>query len=89
VQITMMAVALSRGERLTSLQMIGFTLALAGLVVLLLPGVSAPSWPGAVLMLMAGVAWGAYTLRGKGAADPLQTTAGNFLRAVPFGLACW
>ncbi|WP_311567807.1 DMT family transporter [Photobacterium arenosum] len=89
VQITMMAVALSKGERLTSLQVIGFTLALAGLVVLLLPGVSAPSWQGAVLMLMAGVAWGAYTLRGKGATDPLQTTAGNFLRAVPFGLACW
>lgn len=89
VQITMMAVALSRGERLNFLQMFGFTLALAGLVLLLLPGVSAPSWQGTVLMLIAGVAWGTYTLLGKSATDPIQTTAGNFLRAIPFALLCW
>ncbi|UIP28563.1 DMT family transporter [Photobacterium sp. TLY01] len=89
VQITMMAVALSRGERLNAMQILGFTLALTGLVILLLPGVSAPSWQGAVLMLVAGVAWGIYTLRGQGATDPLQTTAGNFVRAVPFALLCW
>ncbi|WP_235335511.1 DMT family transporter [Photobacterium halotolerans] len=89
VQITMMAVALSRGERLNAMQMLGFTLALTGLVILLLPGVSAPSWQGAVLMLVAGMAWGIYTLRGQGATDPLQTTAGNFVRAVPFALLCW
>jgi drug/metabolite transporter (DMT)-like permease len=35
-------------------------------------------------MLLAGIAWGIYSLRGKGAGDPLQATAGNFLRAVPF-----
>jgi drug/metabolite transporter (DMT)-like permease len=35
------------------------------------------------LMLGAGIAWGIYSLRGKGAGDPLRTTAGNFLRAVP------
>jgi hypothetical protein len=35
-------------------------------------------------MVGAGVAWGVYSLRGKGAGDPLATTAGNFLRAVPF-----
>jgi drug/metabolite transporter (DMT)-like permease len=35
-------------------------------------------------MLSAGVAWGAYSLRGKGAGDPIRVTAGNFLRAVTF-----
>jgi len=55
-----------------------------GLVVLLLPGLSAPSLNGSLLMLTAGVAWGAYSLRGRGGRDPVATTAGNFLRAVSF-----
>ena len=35
-------------------------------------------------MLGAGVSWGIYSLRGKGAGDPIRATAGNFIRAVPF-----
>jgi drug/metabolite transporter (DMT)-like permease len=38
-------------------------------------------------MLSAGVAWGVYSLRGKGAGDPTKVTAGNFLRAVPIAAA--
>jgi drug/metabolite transporter (DMT)-like permease len=38
-------------------------------------------------MATAGVAWGLYTLRGRGVADPLASTAGNFLRATPMALA--
>jgi drug/metabolite transporter (DMT)-like permease len=34
-------------------------------------------------MLGSGIAWGVYSLRGKGAGDPTVVTAGNFLRAVP------
>jgi hypothetical protein len=41
---------------------------------------------GALLMMAAGVAWGVYSLRGKGAGDPTRVTAGNFLRAVPLAL---
>ena len=37
-------------------------------------------------MLAAGMAWGVYSLRGRGAADPLAATAGNFLRAAPLGV---
>ena len=37
-------------------------------------------------MIGAGVAWGIYSLRGKGAGDPTRVTAGNFLRAVPITL---
>ncbi len=62
-------------------------LAAVGLVGMLLPGLSAPPLGGAVLMLCAGVAWGMYSLRGRGAGDPTHVTAGNFLRAVPFALA--
>jgi drug/metabolite transporter (DMT)-like permease len=87
VQATMIGHGLWRGERLAWLQWVGLILALAGLVALLLPGLAAPPLHSAALMLLAGVAWGVYTLRGKGAGDATQVTAGNFLRAVPFALA--
>ena len=61
--------------------------AFAGLVGLLLPGLSAPPLLGAALMIAAGAAWGAYSLRGRGAGDATLVTAGNFLRAVPFAVA--
>ena len=75
-----------RGERLQGWQLAGFLLASAGLVGLLLPGLTAPPLQGAVLMLGAGVAWGLYSLRGKGAGDATSVTAGNFLRTLPFAL---
>lgn len=83
VQATMIAAGLVRGERLALLQWIGLLVAVTGLVALLAPGVSAPPFAGAGLMLAAGVAWGAYSLLGRGATDPLAATAGNFLRALP------
>ncbi|MEO8296764.1 MAG: DMT family transporter [Burkholderiales bacterium] len=83
VQVTMIGHGLVRGERLRGWQQpLGFCLALAGLVALLLPGLQAPPLLGSVLMIAAGVAWGLYSLRGKRGGDPLQVTAGNFLRAV-------
>ena len=87
VQATMIGYAFWRGERLSGWQLLGVACALGGLLGLLLPGISAPPLHGAGLMLVAGIAWGVYSLRGKGAGDPLQATAGNFLRAVPFAVA--
>src|SRR3979411_3169827 len=84
VQATMIIWGLSQGERLRTRQWLGLALAVAGLVALLFPGLSAPPINGALLMLCAGIAWGFYSLRGKGAGDPVTTTAGNFLRAVVF-----
>jgi len=84
VQATMIGVGLWRGEGLRGWQIVGLASALGGLIGLLLPGLSAPPLEGAALMLAAGVAWGIYSLRGKGAGDPLRVTAGNFLRAVAF-----
>ena len=82
VQATMIGHGLWAGERFQRLQWVGLVLALAGLLGLLLPGLSAPPLAGALLMLGAGVAWAIYSLRGKGAGDATRVTAGNFLRAV-------
>jgi len=87
VQATMIGYGVWRGERLLRLQLVGFLLALGGLVGLMLPGLAAPPLVSALLMLGAGLAWGIYSLRGKGAGDPTQVTAGNFLRAVPITAA--
>lgn len=81
VQATMISYGAWRGERLRKLQLLGVALALAGLVGLLLPGLSSPPLGGSLLMLSAGAAWGIYSLRGKGAGDPIQVTTGNFARA--------
>ena len=86
VQVTMIGYGLWAGERMRALQVAGFVLACAGLVGLLLPGLSAPPLAAAALMLGAGIAWGVYSLRGKGAGDPLQVTSGNFIRATLLGL---
>ncbi|HET7772945.1 MAG TPA: EamA family transporter [Burkholderiaceae bacterium] len=87
VQTSMTSWGLLRGERLGALQVLGLVLAFGGLVGLLLPGLSAPPLAPALLMMAAGCAWGVYSLRGRGAGDPLQVTAGNFLRTVPMALA--
>lgn len=86
VQATMIGYGIATGERLRVRQTVGLALALAGLGYLLLPGVSAPPFGGALLMLGAGVAWGVYSLRGKGKGNPTVVTAGNFLRGVPLAL---
>ncbi len=87
VQATMIGHGIWAGERLRVLQTLGVLLAFGGLVGLLLPGLSAPPLLGASLMIGAGVAWGVYSLRGKGAGDPTRVTAGNFMRAVPITVA--
>ncbi|MCB1966724.1 MAG: DMT family transporter [Candidatus Accumulibacter sp.] len=87
VQATMIGYGLWAGERLTMRQSTGLLLAFGGLAILLFPGLSAPPVPGSLLMLGAGVAWGIYSLRGKGAGDPICATAGNFLRATPMAAA--
>ena len=84
VQATMILWGFRQGDRLHARQLIGLTLAAGGLVLLVFPGLSAPPLGGSALMLTAGVAWGIYSLRGKGVGDPIGATAGNFLRAVPF-----
>lgn len=86
VQLSMFAWGLYRGERLSLKGGCGLLLACAGLLVLLVPGASRPPMGAALLMLVAGVAWGVYSLLGRGVKDPLAATTGNFLRATPLAL---
>src|SRR5205809_7886816 len=87
VQATMILWGLHKGERLDATQIVGFVVAVTGLVVLVFPGLSAPPLIGSIRRLGAGVAWGIYSLRGQGGRDAVAATAGNFLRAVPFATA--
>ncbi len=84
VQATMIVWGVVRGERPRVLEWLGLAIAAAGLVTLTFPGLAAPDPLGAGLMAAAGLAWGIYSLRGRGAANPLTVTADNFARAVPF-----
>lgn len=84
VQATMMLAAIFAGERPHPWQWLGLAIALGGLVYLVLPGLTAPPLLGTALMVIAGIAWGVYSLLGRRATDPLLDTASNFLRSVPF-----
>ncbi len=86
VQATMMLAAIRGGERMTAPQWAGFALACGGLVYLVLPGVTAPDPLGAASMVVAGLAWAFYSLRGRGAGEPLARTTAAFVRAVPMAV---
>jgi drug/metabolite transporter (DMT)-like permease len=97
VQATMIGAGLGQGERLGARQWLGLVAALAGLAGLAAPGFSVPPGmrprgaaaplTGALFMLTAGIAWGIYSLRGRGRPHPFATTSGNFLRAAPLAIA--
>ena len=84
VQISMISWGFYKGERLRPSQAVGIILACIGLVILLARGLSSPPLLSSAVMLFAGACWGIYSLRGKSSRDAVATTAGNFLRAVPF-----
>lgn len=88
VQVTMFAGAIWSRDAIPLLRWVGAVTAFAGLVWLLLPsaGVTVPL-PQALMMVLAGVGWGLYSLVGRNAGDALQATAANFLLAVPLGVA--
>ena len=83
VQLTMFIVALRAGETFSALSWVGLILAIAGLVYLVSPGVTAPEPLGAILMTIAGIAWGVYSLLGRQVKDPTRATAWNFILSVP------
>lgn len=86
VQATMISIGIVRGHRPHLWQWAGFVVAFSGLVGLLLPGLTAPPLFSSLLMISAGIAWGVYSLRAKGAGEPTAVTTGNFIRAVPMAL---
>lgn len=89
VQLSMIGWGIRAGERPGAVEWLGLGLALGGIAVLAARGLGAsraPDGRGLAAMAAAGVAWGVYSLRGRGSSRPLATTAGNFLRAVPLAL---
>jgi drug/metabolite transporter (DMT)-like permease len=89
VQVTMIGVGVIRGERPRHVDWIGLALAIAGLLVFTIPGASAPDLVGTLLMALAGVFWGTYSLAGRTAGDPIAANAGNFLRASAIAAIFW
>lgn len=87
VQGTMIGAGLAHGERPRLLEWVGLAGSLAGLLLLTRPGLARPDPLGAVLMLVAGAAWGLYSLRGRGLGDAVALNAASFARALPLSLA--
>jgi len=84
VQITMILLSILSGNRLHITEWLGLVISFLGFLYLVLPGITTPSLPGFLLMTVAGIAWGIYTLKGRGSTSPLIDTAYNFLRTIPF-----
>ncbi|MFK8183014.1 MAG: DMT family transporter [Phormidesmis sp.] len=86
VQVTMILVALKQGEKPSAAEWVGLALALLGLIYLVSPGLEAPPVKGSVLMVISGIAWGGYSLLGRGSTQPVVNTMNNFVRAVPLAV---
>ncbi|EMU1127482.1 TPA: DMT family transporter [Citrobacter koseri] len=86
VQIVMTGWGLYKGEKLSPAKGAGILAAVAGICLLLLPGAEAPPMNAAALMVVSGIAWGFYSLRGKQAKNAAAATTGNFILAIPLSL---
>jgi len=83
VQMSMLGWAIIKGDRPGAIEWTGIGLAVASLVYLVSPGLTAPHPSGTVLMALAGASWAVYSLIGRGSRSPLADTTGNFVRCAP------
>lgn len=86
VQLTMLSWSKIQGVKFGTLEISGFIVAFAGLVCLLLPGLTMPPLFETLLMTISGIGWGAYTLLGQKNSQPIKATAENFSLSLPFCL---
>ncbi|WP_379553470.1 EamA family transporter [Qipengyuania sp. DGS5-3] len=86
VQASVMAIGIVQGDRPSARGWLGLLIALSGLGWLFLPGSQGAAIIPAATMALAGIAWGVYTIVGRGGRDPARNTAANFLLAAPFAL---
>ncbi len=86
VQISLIVYGMAKGEKLSLIEGLGFLVSCAGFAYLLLPELTKPSSVGLALMVVSGCAWAVYTVQGQGSKSPLNDTAYNFTRALPFSL---
>lgn len=83
VQITMIMLSLIAGTRLHLIELAGVVFAFTGFVYLIIPNITTPSINGFILMMISGISWGIYTLKGRGSKKPLRDTTYNFIRTIP------
>jgi len=87
VQITMFVGAAMTGTHPSVRQWIGMCVAMGGLVWLLYPkGDFKLDMVGVAFMALAGVGWGMFCLRGKGAKAPLADMAISFIACIPVAI---
>lgn len=84
VQITIILISIYNGNRLHFTEWLGVIIAFTGFVYLIIPGINTPSTNGFILMSLAGIAWGFYTIKGLGSKNPSIDTAYNFIKTIPF-----
>jgi drug/metabolite transporter (DMT)-like permease len=84
VQITIIIHTLLSGNKLRPLEWLGVIISFLGFIYLISPGVSSPSIIGFVLMTIAGISWGIYTIKGQTSKNPLRDTTYNFIKTLPF-----
>ncbi|PCI86415.1 MAG: EamA family transporter [Hyphomicrobiales bacterium] len=84
VQITMIIMSLFSGKKLHTSEWAGLVLAFIGFIYLIYPNLGSPTLYGFILMSIAGIGWGVYSVRGRDSLNPLLDTTFNFIRAVPF-----
>ena len=83
VQLSMFGINLVQGASVRVREWLGSAIAFAGLAYLVAPSLQLPeSWLSVVLMIIAGTAWGFYSIHGRGSATPLIDTTYNFNRAI-------
>ena len=83
VQVSMILSQYWHGKRLNIIEWGGLLLAFAGFIYLILPDLTSPSLFAFILMVISGIAWAFYTLKGKNSLDPLLITKVNFVRTLP------
>lgn len=86
VQLVMTVWGLVQGEKPGILKITGISTALAGMAILLLPGAERPSFYASIMMVISGLAWALYSIRGKKITDAVASTGGNFILAIPVAL---
>ncbi|WP_245623494.1 DMT family transporter [Catenovulum maritimum] len=83
VQLTMITASYLSGKKLNLHEWLGVVVSFSGLTYLVIPSVATPNFLAFVLMLISGIAWGIYTLKGKNSVNPLSDTSYNFIRTFP------
>ena len=75
IQIVLNIVAQVLGAKTNALTLLGIVIAFMGLVVLLLPGQSAPDFSRAAIMMVAGLGWAGFVFAGRNSQQPLNDVA--------------